>query len=38
MVFGVLFTIGLMELIFHRSRRGYDEPTSVNREGLDREP
>lgn len=41
MVFGVLFTIvvgvGLMALIFYSSRRGYDEPPSINRDGLDRE-
>lgn len=42
MVFGVLFTVilgvGLMALIFYSSRRGYDEPTFVNREDQDREP
>jgi hypothetical protein len=37
MVYGALFTIGLMAPIFY-SRRDCDEPTSVNHEGLDREP
>lgn len=38
MPFTVVVDVGLMVLAFHSSRRGYDEQTSVNREGLDREP
>jgi len=42
MALGVLFTIvvgaGLMGLIFYSSRRGYDEPPSVDPTDADREP
>src|SRR5260370_39336678 len=42
MAFGVLFTIavgaGLMGLIFYSSRRGYDEPPSVDPTDTDRKP
>jgi hypothetical protein len=42
MAFGVLFTIvvgaSLMGLIFYSSRRGYDDPPSVDPTDTDREP
>jgi len=42
MAFGVLFTMvvgaGLMGLIFYSSRRGYDEPPSVDPTDTNREP
>jgi hypothetical protein len=42
MAFGVLFTMavgaGLMVLIFYSSRRGYDDPPSVDPDDRDRRP